>query len=60
MGSIPRWYCIRVLESVPKEGEKGGGISGLRKATDALCSKTECIMGGRDVFTEHIIGFAQL
>ena len=41
-----------------EEGEKGQ--FGFRKAIDALCSKTESIMNGREVFVEHIIGFSQL
>ena len=42
------------------DGRGPGGIFGMRKATDSPFSKTECIMGGRDVFTEHIIGSAPL
>ena len=60
VGSLPRRYCVRSLESVGSGEDGREGMFGLRKAISALCSKTESIMNGRDVFVEHIVGFAQL
>ena len=57
IGSIPRWHCIRALQSAPGESDNVSKIYGLHKAINTLCSETQFIIEGRSIFTEHIIGY---
>ena len=40
LGSIPRWSCIRALDSLPTEHENPPGLLGIREELGSLCSET--------------------
>ena len=55
LGSIPRWHCIRSMQSTETNAQD---MKGLVRGLWNLWDETKSMIEGRNIFAEYVIGFS--